>query len=36
VISVEDIQSDLWQSDQAVIQNCCLCVCSTKSARCLV
>ena len=25
VISVEDIQSDLWQSDQAVIQNCCVC-----------
>ncbi len=30
VISVEDVQSDLWQSDQAVIQNCCVCVCSTK------
>jgi hypothetical protein len=26
VISVEDVQSDLWQSDQAVIQNCCGCV----------
>ena len=25
VISVEDVQSDLWQSDQAVIQNCCVC-----------
>ena len=23
---VKDVQSDLWQSDQAVIQNCCLCV----------
>jgi hypothetical protein len=25
VISVEDVQSDLGQSDQAVIQNCCVC-----------
>ena len=35
VISVEDVQSDLWQSDQAVIQNCCVCA-ALWNARCLM